>query len=158
MCYNRYSLGCSIQRRLQHLHIHVRMIGLLHGPAASVQQPPAERLPVPELAEGGNAKSGQFHFQWGSQGSWGHLGQGRWDTTSGDKGHMPNQIAFSVFFLWPTLLPTYMPCLSILATLSRFSPRLNLPPCPTGVKETLTLRSYSRVPGLTRTCLSVLAR
>jgi hypothetical protein len=33
----------------------------LHGPAASVQQPPSERLPVPELAEKGNAKSQQLH-------------------------------------------------------------------------------------------------
>jgi hypothetical protein len=48
----------------------------LHGLAASVQQPPAERLPLPELAERGNAKSGQLHCWWGSQGSSGHQGQG----------------------------------------------------------------------------------
>jgi hypothetical protein len=46
------------------------------GAADSVQQPLAIRLPVPEMAERGNAKAWQLHCQWGSQGSLGHWGQG----------------------------------------------------------------------------------
>jgi hypothetical protein len=40
-----------------------------------VQQPPAERLQVPKLAERGNAEAWQLHHQWGSQGSLGHWGK-----------------------------------------------------------------------------------
>jgi hypothetical protein len=52
-----YTGGCSIQKGLQYLHIHKCMGGVGHGPAASVQQPLTERLPVPELAKRGNAKA-----------------------------------------------------------------------------------------------------
>jgi hypothetical protein len=125
----------------------------LHGTAASVQQLPPERLPVPKLAEIGNADAWQLHHQWRRQVSSGRQGQGGWGATSGDQGPMPNQTALSylqpsVSFLWPTLLLTYLPWMFTLATLSKFSPMLTLPPYPTGVTETLTPRSYTFVPGL----------
>jgi hypothetical protein len=44
--------------------------------AAAPFQPPAERLPVSELAERGNAKAWQLHHQWGSQENVGHQGRG----------------------------------------------------------------------------------
>jgi hypothetical protein len=52
------------------------MLRTLHEPAASVQQPPTERLPMPELAEKGSAKALQLHCQWGGLGGLVHWGQG----------------------------------------------------------------------------------
>jgi hypothetical protein len=36
----------TVPRRLQHLRVHVCILGTQHRPAASVQQPPAESLPM----------------------------------------------------------------------------------------------------------------
>jgi hypothetical protein len=59
----------------------------------------------------------------GSHGNSWHWGKGGWGATSGDQVPMPNQTAFfSVSFLKPTLLPTYLPYLSIPATLYKFLP------------------------------------
>jgi hypothetical protein len=50
------------------------MLRTLYEPAASVQQPPAERLPIPELVERGNAKTGNSITSEEASGAWGTMG------------------------------------------------------------------------------------
>jgi hypothetical protein len=145
----------SSKLQLQHLCAYMCMLGALHSQAVSVKQPPAERLPVPELAERGNAKAWQLHCQWGRQGSSRERGN-----TSGDQDPMPNQTViflsptFSVSLLGPTPWPTHLPCLSSVNTPSNST-------CPHSLQGSQKCSHWdqnSLVPGLTRTCLPILAR
>jgi hypothetical protein len=121
-CHNRYSLCRSIQGGVAVpacTRVYSQAAAL---PAASVQQPSAERLQVLELAERGNAKAQRHHSS----------------TTSGeargaqDTGYKANEVPplvtkvlclikppssylqAPVFFLCPTLLSTYLPILKFL--------------------------------------------
>jgi hypothetical protein len=80
-------------------------------------------------------------------------------TISGDQGPGSDQnllllICNFLFLLWPTPLPAYLPCPFVLDTPFQNSPMLSFPLWPTEVTKTLTPRSHSLAPGLTRTNVS----
>jgi hypothetical protein len=58
-----------MEKGLQHLLAQVCTFE--HGPAASVQQPPVGRLPVPELAKRGIMKAQQLHHNGKARDAWG---------------------------------------------------------------------------------------
>jgi hypothetical protein len=126
MCYSNYRNDCDIQNGLQHLRLCLCMFGGLHGRAASVQHPLAEELPALELGE---RKKPQSHFSANGE------AKGACGTGIRQMRHhpwlQPNHllpICSLLCFLSLIHSLTHLPAMSSLATLSKFSPMLTLPP------------------------------